>query len=292
MTEETVGGFDDPRRRIIEALIFASDEPLSILDLRGLLGEDTSASGAPAAAPEGMGPDAAAPANLGAEEIRKIIDSVNEEYSASHRAFRIIEIAGGFQFSTLPEFAQWLGRLFREHARRRLSQSALETLSIVSYKQPVSKPEIEAIRGVNADYVLKTLLEKNLVTIIGRASTPGRPLLYGTTQEFLRRFGLRDLDDLPKPREINELFTDDEDVRQRVMRELRDGETEVGDEELDLFMKEHLHLGKTGSESPSDEAGESPEARPPGEGEQAPPGEGEQAPQGEGEQGRDELPAE
>lgn len=228
-------------RRIVEALIFASDEPLSASVLRQLIVESKS-NGAAEGSPSSAEADSARPTSIGIEDIRAIIASLDEEYRATHRAFRIVEVAGGYQFATLPEFAEWVGRLFREHARRRLSQSALETLSIIAYKQPVSKQEIENIRGVNAEYVLKTLLEKNLITIVGRASTVGRPLLYGTTEEFLKYFGLRSLDELPKLKEIDELLGDDEDIRQRVLRELRDRDSTVSSEELDLFMKEHLRV--------------------------------------------------
>jgi hypothetical protein len=117
-----------------------------------------------------------------------------------------VEIAGGYVFQTVPEYGEHVGRLYAERTRRRLSQSALETLAIIAFKQPISKPAIEGIRGVNADFVLKSLLEKNLIAIVGREDTVGRPLLYGTTTLFLKHFGLRSLDDMPKMREIQELF--------------------------------------------------------------------------------------
>jgi segregation and condensation protein B len=114
-----------------------------------------------------------------------------------------------------------LGRMVKERSKRKLSVSALESLAVIAYKQPVTKPEIEAIRGVNADYVLHSLLERNLVTIVGRAATPGRPLLYGTTKEFLKHFGINDLSDLPKPREISELMAEAEfEVEKRMLAEL------------------------------------------------------------------------
>jgi segregation and condensation protein B len=104
-----------------------------------------------------------------------------------------------------------------------LSISALESLAIIAYKQPVTKPELEAIRGVNADYVLHSLLERNLVAIVGRAATPGRPLLYGTTKEFLKHFGLNDLAELPKPREIDELLAEAQfEVEKRMLQELEE----------------------------------------------------------------------
>ena len=132
--------------------------------------------------------------------------------------FRIIEIAGGYQFATRPDVAAYVSRLYKDRSRRRLSGAALETLSIIAYKQPVSKSDIENIRGVNCDEVIKSLLEKNLITITGRAESVGRPLLYGTTQDFLRHFGLGSMRDLPKPREIEELLKE-ESVRATTLEE-------------------------------------------------------------------------
>ena len=195
-------------RQILEALFFASDEPLTIrqvLDIFQLL--------------EG----GVQPARLTSDAILSHIELLNREYEETGRSFRIIKVAGGFQFATRPEFSAWLGAMVRERARRKLSVSALETLAVIAYKQPVTKPEIEAIRGVNADYVLRTLLERNLVTIVGRAATPGRPLLYGSTRDFLKHFGLNDLAELPKPREIDEVMAEAEyEVEKRMLKELEE----------------------------------------------------------------------
>jgi len=193
---------------ILEALLFATDEPLSTDQLTGLL-EYLS--------------EQDRPRPLDADTILACIAYMNREYELQGRTFRIKSIAGGYQFATLPEYGVWLGRLVRERSKRRLSVSALESLAVIAYKQPVTKPEIEAIRGVNADYVLRTLMERNLVTIVGRAATPGRPLLYGTTRDFLKHFGLNDLADLPKPREIDELMAEAEyEVEKRMLRELEE----------------------------------------------------------------------
>ncbi len=181
------------RRHIIEALIFASDEPLTTRQIIDILGS-----------PDNSGPRL----RVKEEEVLTIIRELNAEYVQLHRPFRIIQLAGGFQFATMPEFAEWLGRMVREKARRKLSQATLETMSVIAYKQPVTKPEIEAIRGVNADYAIQKLMERGLITIVGRAATPGRPLLYGTTQDFLKHFGINDLSELPKPREIEEIMAD------------------------------------------------------------------------------------
>lgn len=183
----------ESKHHIVEALIFGSDEPLTAKQIIEILGSSETA------APR---------IRLKEDELFGIIRELNSEYVQTRRSYRITQVAGGFQFATMPEFAEWLGRMVKEKARRKLSQAVLETLSVIAYKQPVTKPEIEAIRGVNADYAIQRLLERGLVTIIGRAVTPGRPLLYGTTQDFLKHFGINDLSDLPKPREIEEIMAD------------------------------------------------------------------------------------
>jgi segregation and condensation protein B len=182
-------------RRILEALLFASDEPLTVKQILTVFAE------APRTAEE---------FHLTADDVATIINELNNEYELQERAFRIITIAGGYQYATLPHYARWIGELFKEKIRRRLSQAAVETLAIIAYKQPVAKPDIEAIRGVNVDYIISTLLERNLITIVGRAESIGRPLLYGTTEYFLHHFGIHSIADLPKLREIEELMRETE----------------------------------------------------------------------------------
>ena len=231
---------------VIEALVFASDEPLSAQELRALiLGEeaakrtdvessdadDTSNEPIAEASTEGdtprAEPEEETTESIDAEStsapkktrkrkqpielstIHSSVELLNEQYLEQGRAFRIVEIAGGYQFATRSEYAEYVARIFKEKSRRRLSGAALETLAIVAYKQPVSKLDIEAVRGVNCDEVIKSLLEKNLITITGRAEAVGRPLLYGTTVDFLRHFGLPALSDLPKPRELEELMKEE-----------------------------------------------------------------------------------
>lgn len=222
---------------VVEALLFAADEPLSAKQLRVLIeGEKKSKKKKPASVVDGASADgegsvlpeevAAAESTeetlgttgelealdsddkggLDARTIRSIVDGLNADYAASVRAFVIIEIAGGFQFATRKEYGLYVGRLAKDKSRRRLSQAALETLAIIAYRQPLSKPDIEAVRGVNCDEVLSSLMERGLATITGRAETVGRPLLYGTTDDFLRYFGLVSLKDLPRPREIDEMM--------------------------------------------------------------------------------------
>jgi segregation and condensation protein B len=190
---------------IIEALIFSSDEPITASELvkaiKGIDGEEIQIS---------------------ENEVVKCIEELNLAYEDKSSAFQIIKIAGGYLFATRSEYAKYVGFLSSEKSKRRLSQAALETLAIIAYKQPVTKPELEIIRGVNSDYILNTLLEKSLVAINGRAETIGRPLLYGTTTEFLKYFGLDKLSDLPKPREIEEIMKDEDflEQKQKIMMNL------------------------------------------------------------------------
>jgi segregation and condensation protein B len=149
-----------------------------------------------------------------AREVPGFVDDLNAEYVDTGRGFRVTEVAGGFQIMVHPEFGPWVRRLLRDRASARLSQASLETLSIVAFKQPLIKAEVEHIRGVNVDGVIRSLMEKGLIRIAGRSEAPGRPLLYGTTREFLKHFGLKTLSDLPKLRELEDLVAErpDEEV--------------------------------------------------------------------------------
>ncbi len=168
--------------KIIEAIIFASPEPITDRRIRECI--------------------------EGSEDydIDSKVNELNGEYEKNGRSFRIIKVAGGYQMTTLPDYELWVRRVFVARGRLRLSPQALETLSIVAYRQPVSKPTMESIRGINCDGVIKTLLERNLINIKGREDSPGRPILYGTTIEFLRYFGLNNLKDLPELKEIEEII--------------------------------------------------------------------------------------
>lgn len=199
---------------VVEALIFAADDPLPAKDIitaiKGIDGQDT---------------------DISEDEIEKTVDELNEKYLQNGNAFTILKIAEGYTFATKPDHAKYVGYLSTEKSKRRLSQAALETLAIIAYKQPLTKPELETIRGVNSDYTINTLLEKNLITIQGRAETVGRPLLYITTDEFLKYFGLRNINDLPKPREIDEIMKD-EDFLEQKRRIMMSGIEEKLEEEL------------------------------------------------------------
>jgi segregation and condensation protein B len=159
---------------VIEALLFASDVPLEAERIREVLDLENVAA------------------------ARELVQALMARYEADPHGLSIVEVGGGYRMVTRPELAPWLVRLARARTRVRLSRPALETLAIIAYKQPVSRPELDAVRGVNSDAVLDNLLERRLIRIGGRKEAPGRPFLYETTREFLVAFGLRDLNDLPK----------------------------------------------------------------------------------------------
>ena len=173
--------------RILEALIFASDEYLTAARLKAIL-----------------------PGNPGARGISAMIEKINRQLQKERHPFEIVEIGGGYQFKTVAYYHPWVRQIFQEKAAKRLSIQALECLSIIAYRQPLSKAEIEAIRGVISDGAMKTLLEKRLITITGRSEKPGRPLLYGTTPDFLKYFGLNSTGDLPNIEEFEAM------VRQKI----------------------------------------------------------------------------
>ena len=176
---------------ILEALLFSSEEPLAASRLREF-------------APE-----------LAATDIKKAVQALNEWYRESGRAFQVEEVAGGFQMFTLPQYAEYVERMYAKRQQNRLSPKALETLAIVAYKQPITRLEIEEIRGVNVDGVMKTLLSRNLITISGTASTPGNPFIYKTTRKFLEYFGLKSLKDLPRLKELDEIVEADSEIQEK-----------------------------------------------------------------------------
>ncbi len=168
-------------KAVVEALIFASPEPVTVKTLVKLL--DTEPQ----------------------EDILAAIDELKQAYERPG-GLQMVEVAGGYQIVTRPELHEWVRRLFHERTTSKLSVASLETLAVVAYKQPITGPEIAEIRGVNTAGVLGTLIERKLVKIVGRKQVVGRPFLYGTTREFLTRFGLNDLSDLPKVEDMSELL--------------------------------------------------------------------------------------
>jgi segregation and condensation protein B len=166
---------------VIEALLFVSGEPIALDKLAQVLeGTDT-------------------------DRIREALDRLRRGYDAAGRGLQIVEVAGGYQIATRSECAPWIKALEKIKTATRLSRSGLETLAIVAYKQPVTRGEVEVIRGVDSAGVLKTLLERRILKIVGRREGLGRPMLYGTTREFLHYFGLKDLSELPALKEFREV---------------------------------------------------------------------------------------
>jgi segregation and condensation protein B len=168
------------QRSIAEALILASPEPLPLVRLAKLI------------------------PNCTPSKAKTLVADLNADYVAQQRAFEICEVAGGYQLRTHPEFSSYL-QVLQQTRPLRLSNAALETLAIVAYRQPVTRAEVEHVRGVDAGPVMRTLLERKLVKITGHRDIPGRPMLYSTTKRFLEVFGLADLDALPTLRELEEL---------------------------------------------------------------------------------------
>ena len=170
----------DRLRSVIESLLFAAETPLTVHRLSEVLG------------------------GIEKKEIVAVLEELQAEYETAGRGFRLIEVAGGYQMRTPKENADWVKSLFRGRPAR-ISRATLETLAIIAYKQPIIRAEIEAIRGVDVDGVLSTLLERRLVRIVARKDVPGRPFLYGTTTEFLELFNLKDLANLPTLKEMEEM---------------------------------------------------------------------------------------
>jgi segregation and condensation protein B len=170
---------------VIESLIFVSLEPLTLEKIKNICSE------------------------FAEREIEEAIQEIIENYNLNQRGIQIIQAAGGYLFSTKSEHDQWVRRLLRMEQKNKLSRAALETLATVAYHQPMTLAEISALRGVDTTYTLKTLLQKNLVKITGRKKSPGRPLIYRTTDRFLTYFGLNSLSDLPSEEEISKILDEE-----------------------------------------------------------------------------------
>ncbi|MBN2357416.1 SMC-Scp complex subunit ScpB [candidate division KSB1 bacterium] len=205
----------DQLKQIIEAVIFASDSPLSLTQMKAIVLEAEE------------------------EEIKAALSQLSEELK--DRSFFLKKVGGGYQFATRPEFWRWIKQMYAGKERSRLTRAALETLAIIAFRQPVSRVEVSAIRGVNVDGVVKNLLERNLISITGRDSGPGRALLFGTTPTFLQFFGINDLSDLPKPREIEELLAQGE--AERIIQEI--SEEEILRQTLDEEAEEEVEASES-----------------------------------------------
>lgn len=169
--------FPEETKGIIECLLFVAKEPLTLKNISEII-------------------------DLSTEETQNLLTELQAEYEQRQRGISINEIAKGYQLSTKPEFAPYIEKLYKPQGSYGLSKAALETLAIVAYKQPITRGEIEIIRGVKIDRPISSLIEKNLIKEVGRKAGPGRPLLFGTTTDFLKYFGLRDIKDLPDPTEF------------------------------------------------------------------------------------------
>ncbi|MGB9710891.1 MAG: SMC-Scp complex subunit ScpB [Thermodesulfovibrio sp.] len=162
---------------VLESLLFVAEKPLSIKFLHTML-------------------------NIPETYLKEVINELAEEYRARNSGIMIIKMEDSYQMLTNPQYAEWI-KIFKQHTNNKLSEQALETLAIIAYKQPITKAEIEKIRGVNSDYAIKTLIEKKLIKIVGKKEVPGRPFLYGTTKEFLKTFGISSLNELPAVFDFN-----------------------------------------------------------------------------------------
>ncbi|MFZ6000795.1 MAG: SMC-Scp complex subunit ScpB [Bacteroidota bacterium] len=169
----------------IEALIFCSPSPIKLADLKACLSEMFNAD-----VPE--------------EDIQNAINKLEEKYANDEFSFQIFKSVGGYQFLTKPAYQTSIGIMLKQQSKKRLSTSAMETLSIIAYKQPISKTEVENIRGVNCDYAIQKLLDKGLIEIRGKAETIGRPMLYGTSAKFMEYFGINDINELPTPKDFTQ----------------------------------------------------------------------------------------
>ncbi len=169
-------------KSVLEAILFAASEPISIKQFSQALG------------------------NVSTRDIRDQLTALGDEYQTTNRSFQLIEIANGFQVCSRPEYRDWIEKFYTRQVRVRLSPPALETLAIVAYKQPVTRTEVEEIRGVNSDSVVNSLIQKGFIRISGRKPGQGRSLLFATTDRFLEQFGLKNLSELPSMEEIEEIL--------------------------------------------------------------------------------------
>jgi segregation and condensation protein B len=169
----------------VEALIFASPQPIPLVDIKSVLDESLLTA-------------------VSEEELVAAIQQTQQQYQQDQFAFELVEISGGWQFLTKGAYHTSVAIYLKQTTKKRLSQAALETLALIAYKQPVTRAELEEIRGVSCDYALQKLLEKELVSIVGRSDGPGRPLIYGTTGKFMDYLGINRLADLPKPKDFKD----------------------------------------------------------------------------------------
>ena len=205
-------------KRIVEALIFAADSPITEHRIQSVAEE------------------------LSIAKIQQMIEELNVAYEKNQNAFHIVRIGGGYQFVTKSQFSKYIKKYYKGRSKARLSRAGFEVLAIIAFKQPISRPEIDGIRGVNSDGVVKTLLERNLIFISGRSKNLGRPLLYSTTSNFLQYLGINEVSELPKPKEIEDLLGSaqeelpfiNEELDDKIAEKISAFDDEVGESEADF----------------------------------------------------------
>lgn len=214
----------------IEALIFASEQSISLLDIQTLINNSLGLT-------------------LSEEEVLSEIEIIKEKYKAHDFVFELIEISNGYQFLSKVEYHELLNQLIIHKEKKKLSTAAMETLAIIAYKQPITKSEVELIRGVNCDYSVQKLLEKDLISINGRSSGPGKPILYETSQSFMDHFGLKNPKDLPQLKDIqsleNTIHPEDSNVDIESISAARASELERQEEDLELMVDEIPEITET-----------------------------------------------
>ncbi len=199
----------DRLKQIVEAVLFSADQPVTAKKLIQILELEDKML------------------------LTDIIEALQTEYNKTRRSFQIIEVANGFQILTRPEFAAYVEKLYGKSKKYRLTRSALETLAIIAYKQPITMPVLERIRGVDSRYLMNKLLEYDLIKILGRSENPGRPLLIGTTENFLQYFGLKKLSDMPKLEEIGGIDQFEEGIIDETAQEELPFTPDYGDDQVD-----------------------------------------------------------
>ncbi len=202
----------------VESLVFVAEKPINLTDIQNSLQN-------------------ALEAEFEQDQITEVLHSLQEKYAQPDFAMELVEISNGFQFLTKPAFHNTVGNYLKITTKKRLSRAAIETLSIIAYKQPVSKPEMEKIRGVSADYSLQKLLEKEIVEIVGRSDGPGKPLLYGTNDKFMDYFGLKSIGDLPKLKDFasaENVIGEAAPIEETTPYQSTTGEPEQGEERFEI----------------------------------------------------------
>lgn len=219
---------DTQSKALIEALIFVSENPLSLERMKEAIG------------------------GVQKKEIQRLLSELMEEYDRAPRGFTLVEVAEGFQFRTRPEYAEWIKKL-KKTKPLALTQPGLETLAIIAYKQPVVRGEIEKIRGVDSGGVLRTLLERKLIRILGKKDVPGKPLVYGTSKQFLEMFGLKDLSGLPTLKDMEGLSPSPAEGLLPFPEFRPEGKEGMGQEETAI-----LPVQETGDDEPPAETAKDP----------------------------------